>query len=89
MDSTPLVSIIIPVYNVEKWIEKSLNSALNQTYSNIEYLIVDDCGSDKSMNVVQSMIQSNPQKKIRIIQHDKNKGLSEARNSGLSASKGS
>lgn len=89
MDSTPLVSIIIPVYNVENWIEKSLKSALNQTYSNIEYIIVDDCGSDKSMNVVQSMIQSNPQKIIRIIQHDKNKGLSEARNSGLSASKGS
>lgn len=88
MDSTPLISIIIPVYNVEKWIEKSLNSALKQTYSNIEYIIVDDCGSDKSMDIVNSIIQSNPKKLIRIIRHDKNMGLSEARNSGLRAAKG-
>ena len=77
------VSIIIPVYNVASYIEESLLSALNQTYNNIEYIIVDDCGTDNSISIVRMLQQSNPHKDIKIIHHTQNRGLSAARNTGL------
>lgn len=77
------VSIIIPVYNVASYIEESLLSALNQTYSNIEYIIVDDCGTDNSISIVRMLQHSNPYKDIKIIHHTQNRGLSAARNTGL------
>ena len=46
----------MPIYNVENYIESSLKSALNQTYSDIEYILVDDCGTDSSMSIVESII---------------------------------
>lgn len=82
------VSIIIPVFNVEKYIENSLLSALNQDFNNVEYIIVDDCGTDNSMNIVNNIIKSFPQKNIKIVKHLSNKGLSEARNTGLKESSG-
>lgn len=84
-----LISIIIPVYNVADYIERSLLSALNQEYSNIEILIIDDCATDYSMNIVNSVLSHHPRSGIaRIITHTTNKGLSEARNSGLKQAKG-
>lgn len=77
------VSIIIPVYNVAPYIEKSLLSAFNQTYNNIEYIIVDDCGTDDSMSIVKSLITNYPRKDIKIIHHTHNRGLSAARNTGI------
>lgn len=82
------VSIIIPVFNVEKYVEDSLLSALNQDFKDIEYIIVDDCGTDNSMNIVNNIIASFPQRKIKVIKHLSNKGLSEARNTGLKESSG-
>ncbi|MBR2159560.1 MAG: glycosyltransferase, partial [Campylobacter sp.] len=49
----PKVSIIIPVYNVEKYISECLDSCINQTLQDIEIIIVDDCGSDKSIDIVK------------------------------------
>lgn len=83
-----LVSIIIPIYNVALYIEESLLSALNQTYSNIEYIIVDDCGVDNSMSIVEILKQSHPHKDIKIIHHPQNKGLSAARNTGIANASG-
>lgn len=78
------VSIIIPVYNVASYIEDCLNSVLNQTYPNIECIIVDDCGQDDSMCIVKSILTAkSPRIEIRIVTHEVNKGLSEARNSGI------
>ena len=51
----PLVSILMSVYNSENTLKKSLESILNQTYQNIELLLVDDCSSDKSLNILESM----------------------------------
>lgn len=82
------VSIIIPIYNVEKYIEKSLLSALNQTYQNVEFLLVDDMGQDCSMEIVQRIIKGYLHKDIKIIRHDKNRGLSAARNTGIIHSTG-
>lgn len=84
----PLVSIIIPIYNVENWIRDSLNSALEQTYTNIEYILVDDCGNDNSIEIVKDIIVCHKDKDIKIIHHEVNKGLSEARNTGLKEAKG-
>ena len=68
-----LVSIVIPVYNVEHYIQDSLLSALNQTYTNIEYIIVDDCGTDNSISIAQEIIQHHPRKDdVSIFRHEKN-----------------
>ncbi len=83
------VTIIIPVYNVAAYIKESLLSAFNQTYDNIEYLIIDDCGTDNSIAIAEDIIKSHRRKdKIKIIRHDCNKGLSAARNTGLENASG-
>ena len=86
---TPLVSIGIPVYNVEPYIDKCIESVLNQTYRNIEILIIDDCGNDKSMQIVE-WYKNNKHNGggIRIIHHNINKGLGEARNTAIDNARG-
>lgn len=84
-----LVSIIIPIYNVEEYIEECLESVYQQTYPNIEVILVNDCTPDKSMDIAQSIVHkySNKYSTI-IINHKQNMGISEARNNGMKASKG-
>ena len=85
----PLVSIGIPVYNVEPYIEKCLLSVLNQTYCNLEILIVDDLGNDKSMEIVATLKRTHPQGgMIKVITHSENKGLGEARNTVINNARG-
>lgn len=85
----PLITIAMPIYNVEKYIKEAMVSVLSQTYNNIEFLIIDDRGSDKSMMIVNDIIDNyNGNKTIRIIKHDENKGLSEARNTAMNEAKG-
>lgn len=87
--SSPLVSIIIPVYNVEDYIGKCVNSLLNQSYSNIEYIFVDDCGTDKSVLVAKQIIDQHPRKgQVKWIFQEKNLGQSVARNTGVEHSVG-
>ena len=75
------VTIGIPVYNVEKYIEKSLLSALNQTFNSIEYIIVDGGGTDKSMNIVRDIVASHPRRNnVVILTQLKNLGIGEDRN---------
>lgn len=76
-----LVSIIIPVYKIEDFIENILDAILNQTYKNLELILVDDGSEDKSIEVAESFLQGSSQK-YRII-HQENKGLSGARNTGI------
>ncbi|KAA6342560.1 putative glycosyltransferase EpsH [termite gut metagenome] len=83
------VTLSIPVYNVEKYVERALLSALNQTFESIEYLIVDDKGTDNSMDIVQQIIASHSRgKDVRIIDHGINQGLGAARNSAIKEAKG-
>ena len=85
----PLVTIGIPVYNVELFIEKCLYSVFNQTYPNIEILTIDDCGNDKSMDIVYSLQKKYPKGyQIRVVKHNFNKGLGEARNTAIENAKG-
>lgn len=72
-------SIIIPLFNKEKYVENAINSILNQSFSDYELLIIDDGSTDKSRVIAATFLSD----KIRIIDHSKNKGLSAARNTGI------
>ena len=75
------VTIGIPVYNVEKYIRLTMDSALAQTFPNIEFLVLDDCGQDGSMNIVREYQKTHPRgKDIRIVRQPQNGGLGRARN---------
>ena len=86
MENRPKISVLIPVYNVEKYIAQCLESVVNQTYKNLEIIIVDDCGQDKSMDIVQFFAKNDA--RIAVVHHTKNLGLAIARNSGLQAANG-
>ena len=80
-----LVSVIVPVYNVEDYINKCVKTILNQSYRKIEVILVDDGSSDASASICDHFARMNS--RVRVI-HKKNAGLSAARNSGLSLAKG-
>ena len=79
-----LISVIIPVYNREKTVKKAIESVLNQSYKDIEVLIVDDCSTDKSVEIVKSIKDD----RIKIITCEKNGGACKARNIGIEKAKG-
>ena len=81
----PIVSIIVPVYGVERYIERCAVSLFEQTYTDIEYIFVNDATPDKSIDVLRAVIDRYPEraKTIRIVEHPHNKGLSAARNTGI------
>ena len=78
------VSVIVPVYNVEKYIDECLHSLEEQTLKDIEIILVDDCGTDASMQIAESYAARDP--RFKIIHHTENRGLSTARNSGIQVS---
>ena len=80
-----LVSVIVPVYNVEKYLVQCVDSILNQTYKNIEIILVDDGSTDSSGEICDRYAGSN--NNIQCI-HKKNQGLGMARNSGIEAASG-
>jgi len=80
----PLVSIIIPVYNVEEYIEECINSVLKQTYNNIEVIVIDDGSTDSSLDIVKEYSDKN----LFVYEHTSNKGQAAARNLGIELSKG-
>ena len=82
----PKFSVIIPMYNVEDYIEKCILSVLNQTFTDFEIIVVDDGATDKSAQRAEKLAKENPQK-IKLI-HQENKGLGGARNTGLSHATG-
>lgn len=86
----PKVSVIIPVYGVEKYIERCARSLFEQTLDDIEYIFVDDCTKDNSINVLERVVEDYPNRKsqVTIIHHDVNKGLPQARKTGVEASHG-
>lgn len=74
------ISIIVPVYNIEKYLEKSVESLVNQTYKNLEIILIDDGSTDSSPQICDSLAKKDS--RIKVI-HQPNKGVSAARNAGL------
>ncbi len=86
-----LVSIIIPIYKVEPYIVRCIDSVLQQTYRELEVILVDDCSPDHSMQMARNHIkQSHLSKNLRFVylKHNHNRGLSAARNTGMDAATG-
>lgn len=84
------VSIIIPVFNVEPYIEACLQSVANQTLTEgVECIVVDDCGTDQSMQIAEKFVQGYKGSiAFTILRHEHNQGLSAARNTGIRAAQG-
>ena len=84
------VSILVPVYGVENYIERCARSIFEQTYRNLDIVFVDDCTPDKSIEILLRVLEDYPERKeqTRIIRHEHNRGLSAARNTGMDAAKG-
>ena len=77
------VSVIVPVYNAEKTIEKCLDSLINQTLPNIEIIVINDCSKDNTLKILKKFV-----KKIKLINNEKNLGPAGARNKGLDIATG-
>lgn len=82
----PKLSVIIAVYNTEKYVEKCLDSLLNQTYENIELVVINDCSTDGSLKILKKYAKNN--NNIVLIDNKENRGLSYSRNVGLEKSTG-
>ena len=82
----PLLSIVVPVYNVEKYLRQCLNSLVRQTLKNIEIIVVNDCSPDNSEAIILEYMQRDP--RIVYIRHEQNKCLGGARNTGIRAARG-
>ena len=79
MTMTPLVSVIVPVYNTERWLPRCLDSILAQSYPNLEVILVDDGSQDGCPQICHAYTTADP--RVRVI-HQKNSGVSAARNAG-------
>jgi len=86
VEKQPLVSVIMPCYNGEKFISEAIESVINQTYQNWELIIVDDGSKDKSKEIIKQYCATD--NRITYIQHKKNKGIPFARNTGIKISNG-
>ena len=80
-----LVSIIVPVYNAEKFIDETINTVLNQTYKNWELLLINDCSTDNSVKLIQKYLKD---ERIKLINNKENSRAAITRNNGIKKAKG-
>ena len=84
-----IVTIGIPIYQSEKYIKQTLESALNQDYPNIEYILIDDGSNDKSLSIIKEIQENHPKNKnIKVIAHTNNMGVSATRNQIIKLTQG-
>lgn len=85
MPDNPTISVIIPVYNTEKYIERCLHSLFSQSLPDIEYIFINDASTDNSIRLLMNVLREYPdrEKSVRIIHNEKNRGSSASRNTGL------
>lgn len=81
----PLISVIVPIYNVEKYLARCVDSIVNQTYKNLEIILVDDGSPDRCPQMCDDYAEKNS--RIKVV-HKKNGGLSDARNAGIAVATG-
>ena len=85
-DNTPLVSIITPSYNASSYIVETIESVLSQTYENWEMIVVDDCSSDETLNILNKYLEKD--KRIKLISNKMNMGAAQSRNRAIEISEG-
>lgn len=76
------VSVIVPIYNVSRFIKRCVESLFNQTLDDVEFIFVNDCTPDDSVDILKKVIADYPDRNTMIINHEVNKGLPAARNTG-------
>jgi len=86
MKAQPLISVIMPCYNSEDYIEEAIESILNQTYNNIEVIIADDCSTDKSFDLIKRYTKKD--KRVRCFKNKKNIGCTKTLNKLIEQTKG-
>ena len=86
LSKRPLISIVLPVYGTEAYIEKAISSIREQTYTDWELIVVDDCTPDRAADIAREAAAADP--RIRVVSHETNQGLSGARNTGIAAAQG-
>lgn len=84
----PVVSIITPAYNLEKYIEETMESVRSQTFQDWELLLVEDRSTDETLNVIRSCLERTGEERIRLIPLEKNGGAARARNHGMGLAEG-
>lgn len=87
--NSPILSVVMSVYNAEKYLSQAIESILNQSFEDFEFIIIEDCSTDNSLKIIKNYAIND--KRIRIIQKAKNKkmrGFIENLNIGLSEAKG-
>lgn len=86
----PLLSVVVPVYRVEKYIKRCVRSLFEQTLKEMEFIFVDDCSPDRSMEIVEELVEKYPERKaqVRLLRQARNRGVSFVRNAGLKAATG-
>lgn len=84
----PKVSVLVPVYGAEKWIARCARSLFEQTLEDVEFIFVNDCTKDKSIEVLRSVAKDYTARDIRIIEHEKNAGVSVARQTAMDNARG-
>ncbi len=87
-DYSETVSIIVPVYQLEKYILQTISCVLAQTYADWELLLVEDCSKDNTDGVITEYLAAHPDERIRLIRQEENLGAAEARNRGVRESRG-
>lgn len=84
----PAVSVIVPVYGAERYIEECVVSLMEQTLDSVEYLFVDDCSPDRSVEIIERTVARYPRRSVRIIRNEHNIGCCASRYKGISEAKG-
>lgn len=86
----PKVSVVIPIYGVEKYIERCIRNLFGQTLEDIEFIFVDDCSNDMSISILKQVLHEYPRRihQVKILRHEINKGLPYARRTGIKAATG-
>lgn len=83
---TPLITVVMPAYNAERYIEEAIRSVMGQTFRDWELLVVDDCSADSTCRIVEEMAREDD--RVRLYRMDKNSGAAATRNHGFSLARG-
>lgn len=87
MNNKPLVSVIMPAYNAQKYIEQAVTSVINQTYRNWQLIVIDDCSKDNTLDIVQKLAKKDD--RITVVENAENLGVARTRNKGFDVAEGS